>query len=498
MSNNYQEKEILFRAPLPLSIGRWDLWTCGRAQAVVDAYEKKVDAGIEAGRSKNKPSRNRRERSQLEVERQRQQTLLRAQSYFGLRAPSSVQGQSVANNPSPLIDAMSPAPFAFQDSPVFVSVDLEWNEHSPFQTTEVGISILDTLDLTNLSLGHDGVRWMHMIQSHHLRVTEYFHHYNHTFVTGFPDQFGFGESQPVIAAMVGRVVDQILMPPYGSFGDGIPAHKYVQRPLILVGHDLSGDIPRLVQAGSWVFRHLGEPGSVVRETWDTTWLYSILRGLNQQPSLETILNGFDIRILRIAPLHNAGNDARYVMEALIRIVLEAARKSSEVHETAVTEGAIQSTQGGICPSQKNEAPSIQAGIHSTHTAAHVTYEASHPTEGEVLPSQAEEAHPTHVEVHSTQVAIHPTEGEILPSQDKEAHSTREAIHLTAGDIRPSQKEEVHSILAAHSVLDAHSTKKETHSAQVEVHSTKEEIRPSQEEEVHSTEDSGMETPLLGL
>ena len=67
------------------------------------------------------------------------------------------------------------------------------------------------------------------------------------------------------------------------------------------------------------------PGKLIREVMDTQLLYAHLRTEKNSPGLATTLYGLGIEA---QCLHNAGNDARYTLEALIRIALESAGEPS--------------------------------------------------------------------------------------------------------------------------------------------------------------------------
>ncbi|EPS30210.1 hypothetical protein PDE_05160 [Penicillium oxalicum 114-2] len=254
-------------------------------------------------------------------------TLRKIQSYLGLQ-------QLPPQKPSPpeSADTSACAPLEVNReendvTPVFYSIDVEWNERNSHQITEIGISILDTRDLRSLSPGPHGDNWAQLIRSVHLRVAEYKSFCNTRFVRGCPHLFLFGKSEFVPERRIGRRVDDFFAPPSGDaerhIGASPPAQKAQKEParkMILVGHSPDGDVNLLAQR-SRVFQTFLSEGSIFLETLDTQQLYRHLRKEPHQRSLEHVLHS-----LGIEPrcLHNAGNDARYTMEALIRIAWDFA------------------------------------------------------------------------------------------------------------------------------------------------------------------------------
>lgn len=64
----------------------------------------------------------------------------------------------------PKLIPTSAAPYCFHQNIVFVCVDIEAYEMDQTKITEIGISTLDTLDLTNVPPGEGGAEWMKKIR----------------------------------------------------------------------------------------------------------------------------------------------------------------------------------------------------------------------------------------------------------------------------------------------------------------------------------------------
>jgi hypothetical protein len=228
-----------------------------------------------------------------------------------------------------------PAVFQFWKEPIFISVDVECNERCHEQVTEVGISTLDTVHLAGIPPGENAENWTSRICSHHLRVREYGHIVNRQYVTGCPGSFEFGESEWVSKRNLADVVQACFQPPY-TFGmedtDGVrlgsgPVYKHEKRNLILVGHNTSMDVKYLATLGIPVFE---DTRSSFLERIDTAELYRIIRSETNQRSLAGILGELGIIGWN---LHNAGNDARYTLEALVRMICCDTGESSVVAPT---------------------------------------------------------------------------------------------------------------------------------------------------------------------
>ncbi|EAW21372.1 3'-5' exonuclease [Aspergillus fischeri NRRL 181] len=324
------------------------------------AYEQMIEHGIDASKSKSrsKASKAKKQQIRLQAEIELVQALkkmrcyLALQPYHSLDLPELIDERSweekrnddcsmaqslddTSDTGIPRLDLNNPAMFPFWKEPIFISVDVECNERCLAQVTEVGISTLDTVDLVGIPPGGNAENWTSRIRSRHLRVREYGHIVNCQYVTGCPGSFEFGESEWVSKGKLADVVQACFQPPY-SFGmedtDGVqldsgPEHMHQKRNLILVGHNTSMDVKYLAGLGIPVFEDVT---TAFVERIDTAELYRIIRSELNQRSLASILGELGIIGWN---LHNAGNDARYTLEALVRMICRDTGEASVAAST---------------------------------------------------------------------------------------------------------------------------------------------------------------------
>ncbi|GFF47244.1 hypothetical protein IFM58399_08000 [Aspergillus lentulus] len=324
------------------------------------AYEQMIELGINASKNKSrsKASKTKKQQIRLQAETQLVQTRKKMHCHLGLRSyhsldlPELIDERSweekrnddcsmaqrldnVCDNGIPRLDMNNPTIFPFWKEPIFICVDVESNERCHEQITEVGISTLDTVDLVGIPPGANAENWTSRIRSRHLRVREYGHIVNRQYVLGCPGSFEFGESEWVSKGKLADVVQACFQPPYSfgiedtagvQLGSG-PEHKHQKRNLILVGHNTSMDVKYLATLGIPVFEDVT---TAFLERIDTAELYRIIRSELNQRSLASILSELGIIGWN---LHNAGNDARYTLEALVRMIC---RDTGEVSVAAST------------------------------------------------------------------------------------------------------------------------------------------------------------------
>ncbi|KAF7182292.1 hypothetical protein CNMCM7691_001772 [Aspergillus felis] len=324
------------------------------------AYEQMIEYGINASKNKSRSKASKAKKQQIRLQaeselvqtRKKMRCYLGLQSYHSLDLPELIDERSweekrnddfstaqrldnAADTGIPRLDMDHPAIFPFWNEPILISVDVECNERCHEQVTEVGISTLDTVDLVGVPPGENAENWTSRIRSCHLRVREYGHIVNRQYVSGCPGSFEFGESEWVSKGKLADVVQACFQPPY-SFGtddtDGVqlgsgPEYKHQKRNLILVGHNTSMDVKYLASLGIPVFENVT---TAFLERIDTAELYRIIRSEANQRSLASILGELGIIGWN---LHNAGNDARYTLEALVRMVC---RDTGEVSVAAST------------------------------------------------------------------------------------------------------------------------------------------------------------------
>ena len=214
------------------------------------------------------------------------------------------------------VDISTPAPFKPEDGVVFVAIDLEFNEMRRHVITEIGVSILDTLDIEGIAPGKNGEFWAPIIQKRHFRIYEWLHHKNHRWVSGCPDKFEFGESEIIDAAAIRGMLQTCLRPPFGITDQSSRARK-----LVLVGHSFKCDVEGLRRNNISLY-HLAD----ISHTIDTADIYRALAEENKDPALGIVLKHFDIIPWH---LHNAGNDAAYTMLAMLAIAVSHAESRLE-------------------------------------------------------------------------------------------------------------------------------------------------------------------------
>ncbi|KAJ8105879.1 hypothetical protein OPT61_g9913 [Boeremia exigua] len=293
----------------------------------LEAFKQLMEESFEAQRAKNKATKAKKHQERLLKQKTLSDQFKRAQRYLGLRPSAEVNtGQP------PAIDPALPAPFVFDQSVVFVCVDVESYERAHHKITEVGIATLDTRELMNVAPGTDGENWRPLIRARHFRIREHAHLVNSEFVQGCPNRFYFGESTFVSQADAPAHVAACFSPPFGAqpsdnasalslFSEHDPNEK---RNIIFLGHDTLGDVRYLQTLGY-------DPLKVenLLEALDTAVVYRVWRRELNPTKLGTILNEFDIAG---HGLHNAGNDAVYTVQAMLAICVRDAgmRESAEL------------------------------------------------------------------------------------------------------------------------------------------------------------------------
>jgi hypothetical protein len=366
------QKENLY-CRIPPGPENWGPWTKLLQPGVIEEFEKKIKQSIETTKSTNQRKKAREAQMKMWED-----CLGRAQAYFGLRPAfkSNVPQPSFDKGQIAAVDVLKPAKWAFQDAPIFISVDLEWMDTHGY-LTEVGISTLDMMDLQGVVPGDYGHMWIRQVRSRHLRVAEYRKWVNSTFSTGCPDRFRFGKSEMVSSDDVGKVVDAAFHPPYmvPMEDEVVPSYKNQKRTVILVGLDLQGDITRLQNAGSQVFIHKDGHSSVIRETFDVAELHRVATGETQKRGLRALLGILNI----LSPdLHNAGNDAHYALHALVRMMLRVAGEKPWGYERARVSDA-QSKPGPSAPKvpiNPNDMPKFESMVPTCEEAVDNTNNAA--------------------------------------------------------------------------------------------------------------------------
>ncbi|EOD51248.1 putative qde-2-interacting protein [Neofusicoccum parvum UCRNP2] len=199
--------------------------------------------------------------------------------------------------------------------PVFIAVDLEAYEFNQRRITEVGVAKLDSCHLPPLSETSPG-KWLCQIRTNHYLMKDYQKHVNKKHVKGCPDEFLFGDSQHCITPKMMPTIlkDEFTIPDvreelniddWPAFQGGEKSN----RNIVLVGHNISGDIKYLNTIGFSLFRQ-GVVGLVDTER--------LARAINLPQGLEKLLLAMGEKP---EYLHNAGNDAHYAMQAAVLMAL---------------------------------------------------------------------------------------------------------------------------------------------------------------------------------
>jgi hypothetical protein len=312
MTEQAPEKE--FRPPGERHVGPPDSGTLEQfKQLMQDLYDVQ--------KKKNKAKREKNHVERLGRQLSLVDHFKRAQRYLGLRA-----AESTASGPAQSIDPTSPAPFPFEQAVVFVSVDVESYEKEHHRITEVGVATLDTCDLIGVPPGVDGVAWRDLIKPRHFRIKENMHLINSQWVSGHPDGFEFGASTIVTLEEAPEHVAACFNPPFGVHTTNTPEEVIVnmlgkldfteKRKIILLGHDIMGDVRYLQHLGC---DHLTP--DAVAESLDTAKLYQAWRREQNITSLGRIMGDLDVAAWK---LHNAGNDAVYTVSDHIIIYSDLA------------------------------------------------------------------------------------------------------------------------------------------------------------------------------
>ncbi|CAG8887982.1 unnamed protein product [Penicillium egyptiacum] len=347
-----RDRKAKLESKVPSPPENWGPWAQLVEPHVFEDFQKKIKQSLATIKTKKSAQKQAARDART---KKLQECLGRAQAYFGLRPALQPNGTqpSFANGQVQAIDVLKPVKWAFQDAPIFISVDLEWMDRYGI-LTEVGISTLDMLDLEGVVPGDYGNMWLKQIRTRHLRVKEYRNWVNETYTVGCPGSFRFGKSEIMPSAEIGNVVDAAFHPPYmvPSKEEKIAPYKKQKRTVILVGLDLHGDIAHLQRAGSQVFVNLKETSSVIREIVDVAELYRVNYEENQTRGLQALLGLLNI----LSPdLHNAGNDAHYTLQALVRLMLRVAGEKPWGYESA----EVGNKESNVKPDdQRNHKPDV--------------------------------------------------------------------------------------------------------------------------------------------
>lgn len=192
--------------------------------------------------------------------------------------------------------------------PVFIAIDLEAYERDQSKITEVGLAMLDSRHLAACPPESSHVSsWLKKIRSRHFIIKQYKNLLNRKHVKGCPMNFLFGESQFISRFDANKILKQIF-----TIKDSAPPSNPDEkktRPVILVGHDIQGDIVYLRKLGFSIDR---------TEIINVTDTQKIARSITLPIGLSKLSSALGQNPLY---LHNAGNDATYTMQSLLLMAL---------------------------------------------------------------------------------------------------------------------------------------------------------------------------------
>ncbi|KAI1413700.1 hypothetical protein F5Y13DRAFT_179403 [Hypoxylon sp. FL1857] len=276
----------------------------------LQSYKDKMDRVYSSCKSaKNKKDPELARRKRFERQKGCGRMIKRTQRYLGLRSPAAFTVHSSSSVEGWHVD-MS-APFKMESSVRFVCVDVEAWERWTHDVTEVGLAVLDTQDIADVPPGTDGHDWFPLIRSYHFRIREHIDKINRIHVHGCPHLFNFGHSEFVLSKDVSRVVGAII-------GDD---ESKDQRPVVMVGHDISQDLNYLQKVGFNIWRvpHFSDE-------IDTKSMFQRLQKSSNGRGLAAVCDGLGMPGRNF---HNAGNDATYTLRAMIVMAMRQMVASSE-------------------------------------------------------------------------------------------------------------------------------------------------------------------------
>lgn len=371
-------------------------------------WRRQMEMAFDVAKGKSRASKNTRKEQRAEKQQAWKGSLRKAERALGLRpallrengqspakkplqmTSDSLSAEPAANAPwseikafhnhrdqayhdckhPPPANPMEPPRWPFEDSPVFISVDIECYEHNKGQITEIGLATLDTNDLEGIAPSDKGQGWHPKIRPRHFRIREHAHLFNSDYVSGCADRFEFGESEMIALADVPAKIAECFRHPFSAKSSASTAasqsahdsgaqdprakstsldssngpsssdfsntlinlplgpsqtattpNKPIPRKIILLGHDLSQDIRYLLRLG---YQPLNNPHVT---TLDTSELHRALIREWQPKSLAGILYDFELLAWN---LHNGGNDAVYTLWIMLAICVKSAKERGDV------------------------------------------------------------------------------------------------------------------------------------------------------------------------
>lgn len=214
-------------------------------------------------------------------------------------------------------------------SKVFVSIDLEYWEFNNSYLTEIGIAVYDP---TNLPKGCWPI--FPRIKSCHYVVAENKEKTNGKYVPDNMFKYSYGDTLVMTMADCKQAVNTILR------------SLAKRNTIVIVGHDVSGDLHLLRKEGFIVPKH---------ELLDTLIIWRITRKLGFG-SLSKLLEFFNIPH---GLMHNAGNDAHLNMYLFLALCDPQTRLEKKLDEVQAPEEPISSTASLPTPETPQSSSSSQ-------------------------------------------------------------------------------------------------------------------------------------------
>ncbi|KAH3945226.1 hypothetical protein HBI56_055370 [Parastagonospora nodorum] len=201
------------------------------------------------------------------------------------------------------------APSVLNEAAV-VCLDIEWWQHQPKPTTELGIAellakgMLPTAHAENILTG---------IQVAHARIMPHAHLLNTFKGSGDPEIFHFGTTKFVTAEEAKQVViDTFVRPRLG--GDEVGSLQ----PIILIGHAVENEFEHIQRAFGVDLRSYGTVVKVI-DTQAMATKAGIAGPKGPNIGLRDLLTYFNVHIDN---LHTAGNDAAGTLMAAVLLALK--------------------------------------------------------------------------------------------------------------------------------------------------------------------------------
>ncbi|OQO00452.1 hypothetical protein B0A48_13801 [Cryoendolithus antarcticus] len=204
---------------------------------------------------------------------------------------------------------------------VFVCIDCEAWEFDSQEVTEVGVAVLDTRDLRGSQPGEPALIYNEILAKlryAHYRPVEYALHGNKRHVPGCPEAFGFGTSAWIRLGDGAKTLQRIFDDParLSEATDFTSDFAFENRSIIFVAHGPGGDIVFMNTLGFDLKKVQNIAAHVDTEK-------VVVKNIG---GLVTLLASVEINPVN---LHNAGNDAAYTLQAMIKAaVLEWAEPKS--------------------------------------------------------------------------------------------------------------------------------------------------------------------------